>query len=751
MRLSGLLASALLLVLSQEPASDRIDFVREIQPILRDACFKCHGPEKQKGQLRLDAKAAALKGGLTGPAIVPGKSAESLLVKLLLETDAELRMPQKAPAFTKATVDLFRRWIDEGADWPESASAVVRTQKHWAYVKPVRPTPPRDGHPIDAFVRARLEKEGLAPSPEAPKETLIRRVSLDLVGLPPSPEEVDAFLADAAPGAWERLVDRLLASPHYGERWARPWLDLARYADTNGFNFDSPRTMWRWRDWVIDALNRDLPFTRFTIEQIAGDLLPNATLDQRIAAGFHRNTMLNEEGGVDREEARWETFLDRVNTTATVWLGTTMACAQCHNHKYDPFSQKDFYRLLAFFDHQKEETLELLSPEQEARRSELKPELARLKAFVKAKEKDDTVEVRDAKERVARLTRELKEVEGNTALSFREKPTPPVPSTRVRIRGSYDVPGEIVSCGVPEALHPLPDGASKDRLGLARWLVSEENPLVARVTVNRAWDAFFGRPLVETPEDFGTQGALPAQPELLDWLATEFVRLGWSPKALHRTIVTSATYRQSSRATPALVERDPYNRLLARGPRFRLEAEMIRDQMLAAAGLLSRKIGGPSVYPLQADTSGVVAINKVDTSWTPSPGEDRHRRGLYTYWRRTAPFVMYGAFDAPSRECCIVKRARTNTPLQALVGLNDPAHWDAARGLAGRILAEAGPTRDRIVRAFRLCTARRPDAEELSRIEAALERERREGATELAAWTLVANVLLNLDETLTKE
>ncbi len=757
----GLLIAGLLL---QERAPERVDFARDVAPIFRASCLSCHGADKPKKGFRVDAREPLLK------AVVPGRSAESPLVRRLLEADPQERMPQKAPPLDPAKIGLIRRWIDQGAEWVDA--------RHWAYVKPERPPLPAVRasswvrNPIDAFVLARLEREGLSPSPQAAKETLLRRASLDLTGLPPSPEEADAFLADPDPEAYERRVDRLLESPHYGERWARAWMDLARYADTNGFNFDTPRGMWRWRDWVIGALNRDMPFTQFTVEQIAGDLLPAAGLDRRIASGFHRNTMLNEEDGVDRAEARWETFLDRVETTAAVWLGTTLACARCHDHKYDPFTQKDYYRFLAFFDHCKEETLDLLTPAQEARRAELRPEAARLKGVIRARG-EESLEGRDAGARLARLQRELREIEVNTALSFRENPSPPVPSTRVRLGGSYDRPGEIVSCGVPASLHPWPEGAPKSRLGLALWLASEENPLAARVAVSRAWGAFFGRPLVESAEDFGTQGAPPEHPEILDWLAVEFMRGGWRMKALHRTIVTSAAYRQSSRASPEILEKDPHNRLLSRGPRFRLEAETIRDAMLAAAGLLSRKVGGPSVYPLQADTSGVEKINRVDTSWAPSPGEDRYRRGLYTWGRRTAPFAAFAAFDAPSGECCAVRRPRTNTPLQALVALNDPAHFDAARGLARRVMAEAPATRERAARAFRLATSRRPDPEDLARTEAAFERERvafeadpararavfrgaelqppEESLAEHAAWTLVANVLLNLDETLTKE
>jgi mono/diheme cytochrome c family protein len=803
----------------QDSAAPRIDFVRDVQPIFKASCLKCHGAEKPKGQFRLDSRLHSLKGGVAGKAILPGKGSESLLIRLLLEKDPEERMPRKADSLPKAQIELLRAWIDQGAVWPEAASVDAAPIQHWAYVKPCRPAPPkakdpsRVRNPIDAFLLARLEKEGLTFAPEAPKETLIRRVSLDLVGLPPTVAEVDEFVADGRPDAYDRLVDRLLASPRYGERWARPWLDLARYADTNGFNFDSRRTMWKYRDWVIDALNRDMPFNQFTLEQIAGDLLPDATMQQRIATGFHRNTMTNEEGGTDPEEARWETLIDRVITTSAVWLGTTFACAQCHNHKYDPFTQKEFYQFLAFFESSDEPKIELLTPEQEAQRKELRERVAReedelrktslpehvakaLKIAIEKRtntQRNDVVifcrsqapaDLKPLTAPLLELYADLDKLDVGTALVLKEKPNTP-PTTYFRIKGGFVNRGEKVHAAVPVALPPIPEGKPVNRLGLAYWLVDENNPLTARVVVNRAWGEFFGRPIVESPEDFGTQCLPPVHPELLDWLAVEFMSgpssrapgepsLGtgrWSLKAIHRTIVTSTAYRQSSRMTRASVERDPYNRLISRGPRFRMEAEMIRDLMLSASGLLSTKIGGPSVFPLQADTSGVIAINKVDTAWAPSTGEDRYRRGLYTHWRRTAPFAAFSIFDAPSRENCTVRRQRTNTPLQALAALNDPAFFDAARGLALRVLREAGDDRARIDLAFRLCTSRRPRIDEVDVLAAELKRQRDhfrqspdaakaifKGHPETpsepvaaAAWTIVANILINLDETLTKE
>jgi hypothetical protein len=765
----GIVAVALVLM-----GQEAVDFARDIEPIFKAACVECHGAKKPKAQFRVDSKPHAMQGGVGGPAIVPGKGAESFLVKLLLSEDPEERMPRKAPPLPEAKIGLIRRWIDQGAAWPDVAGAGAVT-RHWAYVKPVRPKV-SGPLPIDALVRARLD---VPPAPEASKETLIRRVSLDLIGLPPSPAEIDAFLADDAPGAYERLVDRLLASPHYGERWARSWLDLARYADTNGFNFDTRRTMWKYRDWVIDALNRDMPYDRFTIEQIAGDLLPDATFPQKIATGFHRNTMTNEEGGTDPAEARWETLVDRVSTTGAVWLGTTLACSQCHNHKYDPFPQRDFYRLLAYWETTDEPKIELLTEEQKAERKRLREALvAEEKELRKAElpshivkaidtpiekrtntNRNDIViycraqappELKPIASKMLELNEALDRIDGATALVMQEKKGAGVPTTPIRIKGGFANVGEKVDAGVPASLHPMPPGAPQNRLGLALWLASPENPLAARVAVNRFWGEFFGRPIVESPEDFGTQAQPPSHPELLDWLAVEFMERGWSMKAIQKTIVLSATYRQSSRMTPAQYERDPLNRLLARGPRFRMDAETIRDAVLTASGQLSRKIGGPSVFPLQADMSGVVAINKVDTSWKPSEGEERYRRGLYTHWRRTAPYAAFMTFDAPSRETCTVQRQRTNTPLQALSALNDPAFWDAAKGLAGRMQAEGGADpASRSAYGFRLCTGRHPDAFERDRLVKLYESERAAG--EAAAWTRVANVLLNLDETLTKE
>ena len=577
---------------------------------------------------------------------------------------------------------------------PVASPSAAQQAEHWAYVAPVRRSPPADAAaPIDGFLRTAQEKTGLAVNGEADRTTLVRRVLLDLIGLPPTPEQVDAFVADARPAAYEELVDQLLGSPHYGERWASPWLDLARYGDSDGCNFDKARPMWPYRDWVVDALNRDLPFDRFTQEQLAGDLLPDADERTRIATGFHRNTMLNDEGGVDPDEARWERLLDRASTTATVWLGSTFQCAQCHDHKFDPILQTDFYGLVAFFETQDETVL------------------------VRAEDQAKT-------------------------LVLTERPGA-LPITHLRVRGAYDQKGDLVGAHVPAALHAWPNGVLPNRRSLARWLCAPDNPLTARVAVNRLWDQLFGMPLVDTPEDFGRRATAPLHLDLLDWLATEFVRLHWSQKQLLRTIVLSAAYRRDAAATPAQLERDPQNRLLARGARFRLDAERIRDTWLAVSGLLSLRMGGPPVHPLQADTSGVVPTNKVDMKWPTSDGEDRWRRGLYTYWRRTAPFVAFALFDAPSREQCQVRRQRTNTPLQALVGLNDPTAQAAAAALGERMAQHAGDDRDRLAFGFRLCTARTPTVPELDLLLAALRREPPE-----RAWLRLATVLLNLDETM---
>jgi hypothetical protein len=622
-------------------------------------------------------------------------------------------------------------FVPQGEPTP---AATPPTTQHWAYRAPVRPTPPRDDiHPVDAFLEAKISAAGLTPTAAAEPATQLRRLSLDLIGLPPTIAQLDAFVADPSPAAYTREVDRLLASPHFGERMATPWLDLARYADTNGFNFDHPRAVWKYRDWVIAAFNADLPFDRFTVLQLAGDLLPDAGDDARIATGFHRNTPYNDEGGVDPEEGRWQRLLDHATTTATVWLGATLACAQCHDHKYDPISQRDFYAMVAFFEPANETVLELPTPEQAAAREGLR-----------RRARDLAASGAPAKE-IAAVEKAARECIVDSTLVFAEREDVAAETT-LRLRGAYDLRGDVVPAGVPAALGPAwPADAPRNRLGLARWLVSPGQPLTARVHVNRLWALLFGQPLVVSAEDFGTQAPPVDHPELLDWLATELVRTGWSQKALLRTLVTSAAYRRRAETTAADRERDPLNRFWARGARFRLTAEQVRDAQLVASGLLSPAIGGPSVFPLQADTSGIVPTNKTDTRWRPSDGADRYRRALYTFWRRTQTFVQFALFDAPSREQCTVLRQRTNTPLQALSGLNDPAAWEAAQALGERMSRHDGDDRARLQFGFRTCTSRQATTAELDRLAVALAAE--SGALR---WSLLANAMLNLDEALTR-
>jgi hypothetical protein len=1050
-----------------------VDFAREVLPILQRACFECHDAKLAKGKLRLDTRAEAFK---KPGVIVPGNAAQSeLLRRITLPKGHDDVMPNRGEPLAKSQTDLIRAWIEQGAVWPEG----VQAAKHWAYVKPVRPAVPSVGNrqsaignPLDAFLLARLTKEGLKPSPEAPPETLIRRLHLDLTGLPPPPAEVDAFVRECAPAgghsafriphsALERLVDRLLASPQFGVRWARPWLDYARYADSHGFQRDDFRDLWPYRDWVVNALNADMPFTQFTIEQLAGDLLPNATESQRIATGFNRSAPTNVEAGTDPEETRVNQIHDRVNTLGMVWLGATLECAQCHDHKYDPFTQRDYYGLFAFFNNTELEadrtnpkvpgsiqfkgpTMELADAVSSGERANLNARIATVREQLTALEKgasaglseweatlaksaaqapqehaldiadfDSTggatheilpdksvlisgepapdkdtyvIEVRTALTGIrafkletlthdslpgkgpgrgdaqrpnfvlnnftataapvvgqasspasptgiparrsvaaeapvkfsqatasfsqanfpvanllksdnpartggwainpkfheshwalletaapvgfpggtvlrfrleqnfgggrtigrlrltaitgsvggtalpaevadalkvpaaqrtaaqakaitahrlksdpghAKLTTELTRLEADlrklklpTTLVMRET-TPRMSS--IFMRGEFRTPGDKVEPHTPAVLHPLRPVAadvrkltsesaighrlsainqslvtsSPTRLDLAHWLVSRENPLVARVVVNRLWAELFGHGLVTTPEDFGIKGEPPTHPELLDWLAVEFMDNGWSMKKLLKTIVTSAAYRQSSRVTPDLFARDDQNLLYARGPRHRLDAEMIRDNALAIAGLLNPKLGGPPIHPYQPDGLWVkVGGQRYD--YVVSPGDEKHRRGLYVIWKRGAPYPSFVNFDANSRLACRVKRPRSNTPLQALTLMNDPVYVEAAMAFAKRVLAEKATAKDRLTHAFRLATARAPRAEELATLTQLLESSRATDAKsakefvgkfdlpagvtaeEFAAWYAVAAALLNLDETISK-
>jgi mono/diheme cytochrome c family protein len=845
MRLSLTLAAVFLAGAAQAAP---VDYLGDIKPVLMKNCAGCHGSAKAQSGLRLDTFAGLIQGGNSGKVVIPGRSAESKMVKAITGSDPKVvRMPQKGH-ISADEVALLRRWIDEGAAGPKREEAAAGAKStHWSFQPVRRPTEPavKKGtwarNPIDRFILAELEKRGVGPSPEAAPETLIRRVTLDLTGLPPTLEEVDRFLKEWAAkpqAAYEALVDRLLASPHYGEMQARHWLDLARYADSNGFNIDAPRQIWKYRDWVIDAFNRDLPFDRFTVEQLAGDLLPQATTEQKVATGFHRNTLINQEGGIDVEQFRVESVVDRVNTTGAVWLGLTVGCCQCHDHKFDPLTQREYYQFFAFFNNCDEPDLEILTPaQQEARRqvraqlTGVEAELARLDptnaanieiweravARTHAAVAKDVAAVfgvaengRTAKQkrvledgyRTADQTRHAcgalvspfaavahagllkkrselvrqrddlrkKEPAAIKTMVMRERTAPR--ATHVLLGGDFLRKGVTVGPGTPAVLPPLPaDPAKRTRLDLARWLVSPENPLTPRVAVNRFWAEFFGSGLVETENDFGTQGTPPSHPELLDWLASEFVRQKWSVKALHKTIVMSATYRQSSKSRPDLAALDARNRLLARQSRLRAPAEVVRDVSLAASGLLAPKVGGPSVFPPQPD--GVYRFTQIDKGWRLSPGADRYRRGMYTHFWRSAPHPALIVFDAPDSTTACTRRNRSNTPLQALTLLNDAGFYEYAAALSKRVLAE-GPVDDegRLRFAFRLCLARAPGERESVRLRAFLAERREELAAapeearglaggaadesdsvcaERAAWVLTARVLLNLDEFITRE
>ncbi len=690
---------------------------------------------------------------MSGPVIKKGDAKGSLLYVRITSDKEGAQMPMGFAPLSKQKIDLIAAWIDAGAEIDDANEPV-----HWSYVKPVKPKPPVNGeNPIDAFVDEMLASKGLKRSPMADKATLIRRVSFDLTGLPPTYEESRDFLNDARPDAYERMVDRLLASPAYGEKMAQLWLDLARYADSNGYEKDQNRSIWPYRDWVIKAFNKDMPFTDFTIDQIAGDMLPNATQDDIIATGFHRNTMLNEEGGVDKGEQRWLTLVDRVSTTGTVWLATSIGCAQCHDHKYDPVKNDDFYDMLAFWESSDEPTLDLApKPVQELK--------ARLAEATSKRDKlaEKTPEREAADKEVASLTDKLKSYpEYPTTLVFKEKPDTK-PQTFVRIKGTYLAPGKLVTAETPAFLPPRPKAAPDNRLGLAEWLVSRDNPLTARVTVNRLWEQAFGVGLVKTSDDFGTQGERPEYQKLLDWLAVTFMDDGWSFKKLWKRIVMSETYKQDSKASGAMLEDDPENRLLARGPRFRLTAEEVRDNALAVSGLLSKKVGGPSVMPDQPD--GVWRAPYSGEQWVTSKEGDRYRRSIYTWWKRSSPYPPFLTFDATSRETCTARRIRTNTPLQALVMLNDEQILAASRKL-GQLMKARG-----IARAFQTVLVRKPTDKELATLqkiyqqalarynaapaEAATflkEQQATLGSANDAAWAVTAQVLLNLDETITKE
>jgi mono/diheme cytochrome c family protein len=782
-----------------------VAFYRDIEPIFARHCYSCHGPAKPRGGLRLDDKTAALAGGDSGPALQPGQSAASELVRRVAGIEPDKTMPLKGDRLTPEQVGLIRAWIDQGAVWPDRKAAVAARSDHWSFLPRRRPAVPAVANqgwvrnPIDAFVLHKLEGLRIAPAPEADRPTLIRRLSLDLLGLPPALAEVEAFVHDRRPDAYEHLVDRLLASPHYGERWGRHWLDLARYADSNGYDNDEVRPFaWRYRDWVIDAFNRDLPFDQFTIEQLAGDLLPNATLEQKVATGFHRNTPTNTESGFNKtEEFRVRTVADRVSTTGTVWLGLTIGCCQCHTHKYDPLTQTEYYGLFAFFNNAEEKDLPAPLPGavEAYRRAKaaFDREHAALRAAVADYGQDGAVNQRLEWEQVLRTPGSRRTVDPqlvrlSQALADHARKAPAYPSTQVLtmaenprprkthvlLRGDYLRKGAEVQPHTFAVLPPLPRGGqTPNRLDLARWLVDPANPLTARVAVNRMWQHLFGRGLVATVEDFGAQGERPSHPELLDWLATEFIAQGWSQKAILKRIVTSATYQQSSQLRPELLERDPNNALLARQNRFRVEGEILRDLSLAVSGLLYPAVGGPSFRPPVQTVDGNAEVAKQLAKWKASTGPQSYRRGMYIAVQRTVPHPLLATFDAPDSHVACTRRDRSNTPLQALALLNDSAFFDCAQALGRRILRESpGDPAGRIRFAFGLCLARPPNDLEAARLaqlvrdQLALCRADEETAAglagtqplspdvslaEAAAWVGLARTLLNLDEFITRE
>jgi hypothetical protein len=823
--------------------SPALDFNRDIRPILAENCFYCHGQDANKRQadLRLDIRDVAIDAG----AIVPKDPLASELIARINATNLrELMPPPKSNRrLSPEQKKRLERWIGEGANYAT----------HWAFVAPGRPAEPavKDTpwvrNSIDRFVLAKLEAEGMSPAPEADRPTLIKRLSIDLTGLPPTLEEVDAFVADTDPNAYEILVDRMLASPHYGERMALPWLDAARYADSNGFQQDGDTWQWIWRDWLVKALNDDMPFDQFTIRLLAGDLLPKATIEDKVASGFNRNHLLNGEGGAIAEEQRWVNLFDRIDTTSTTWLGLTMACAQCHDHKFDPTTQKDYYGLLDAFNRVPESgtpqffssRIRVAAPFVELPTEENRARIAELEARLKEAEARGKIAAESAFEgwrfglladgnpasgrglpdALASILRkpegqrsdvEKKTLDAGLRKYFDDKVRPTLASrlpallqpdvvrkqlrdyrgdqlprvmimsdarprqTAILTRGEYLKPGEKVSFATPAFLPRMPEGAPANRLGLARWLVMPEHPLTARVQVNRMWQHAFGTGIVKTAEDFGVQSEFPVHGELLDWLAVEFRERGWGMKAMHRLIVTSATYRQSSRATPGRRAGDPENRLYSRASRFRMPSLILRDWALASSGLIDLRIGGHPVYPYQPDAIWeALAITKErDFTYPASAGKDLYRRSLYTFWRRTVgPANM---FDASNRQTCRVRSSTTSTPLHALTTLNDPTWVEAARALAERSLKASKNLDDRLTRAFRVVMCRKPTDLDLGILRRAYakqvaiyakdgagarallgvgesQRDEALDAGEHAALSAVCLAILNLDEALTRE
>jgi mono/diheme cytochrome c family protein len=698
-RLSAPSTSLVAVLLVAVPAlGGEVDFARDVRPIFEANCFRCHGPKKQEGGLRLDVRRRALAGGDSGPAIVPRSANGELLRRITSAGDD--RMPPSGAPLTAKQLATIRAWIESGVNWPEELAGKEAYDEHWSFRPIRRPDQPQVQqqdlvrNPIDAFVIARLASKGLSLSPEADRRTLIRRLHLDLIGLPPTPADVETFVHDQHPAAYERLVDRLLASPHFGERWGRHWLDLARFAESDGYENDRLRpNAWRWRDWVIDAFNRDVPFDQFTIQQLAGDLLPNATAEDKLATGLHRNTLWNSAASGDKEEFRTRAVKDRAETTAAIWLGLTLNCAGCHSHKYDPIAQREYYQLYAFFNDTDDQDVAVPGGQASA-----------LRAVKRA--------------------------------SF------------VHQRGNFLSKGETVAPGTPAFLPAMKArGTATDRLDLARWLVDPAHPLTARVAVNHVWQQLFGQGLVATPENFGMSGRPPSHPELLDWLASEFVSR-WSRKALIRTIVLSNTYRQASSHRDDLAKVDPGNELLGRQNRFRVEAEIVRDLALGASGLLKPALGGPSIVPPYPEG---FQTQRFTAEALKMPGGERHRRGVYVHVQRTLAYPMLATFDAADGNQPCIRRDRSTTPLQALTLLNDPVFLEAAKALGAR-LQQASPDRDARLRlGFQLCLGRPPDTQELAVLGDLVQTQQELGASEAAVWAGVARTLMNLEGFITRE
>lgn len=759
-------------VQSVQALEGELSYDRDIRPILSENCFSCHGfdDKTREADLRLDTRAGAVD---EGKAIIAGNAGESPLIERIQSTDDELLMPppESGKRLTDVQKELLKRWIDQGANY----------EKHWAFEKPKKISPPSIAgatQPIDQFIQAKLAEHKLPPSPVAAPATLIRRASLDLIGLPPTPHEIQIFEEAAAKdlqGAYRELLNRLLSSPHFGERWGRWWLDQARYADSHGYSIDGEREIWMYRDWVIAALNENKPFDQFTIEQLAGDLIPEATIQQKVATGFHRNTQINQEGGVDPEQFRMDSIFDRVATTGNVWLGLSIGCAQCHSHKFDPITQKEYYQLFAFLNNQDEPSIKVYPDDVNvdqlnAERAEIEKQLT---AFLKEQEtayqkwenelteeqrkalpeatmkllkvKDDKRKMAerlqllaaagitgtsDFDSKIVRLTEiEAQLNKGVSTLVLSERKTPR--DTFILIKGDFTRPDEKVQPGTPSVLHSLPtENPKPTRLDLAQWLVSSENPLTSRVITNRVWQQLFGKGIVETENDFGLQGTVPSHPELLDWLAVDFRESGWNFKELLRNIMLSHTYMQSSAHRADVAAIDPLNVYLAKQNRLRLEAEIVRDVALSASGLLAPKMYGPPVRPPIPE--GIMTVGQSQRKWVASQGEDRYRRAIYTFLYRVTPPPALNVFDAPDGLSSCTRRIRSNTPLQALTLLNDPAFFEFAVAMEKRIQEEG------LEKCFIHCTSRKPTAEELQLI----------GSLDSLN---AARALLNLDETLNRE